>query len=211
MCGAAGALPTTDLSARASVTRRVPVVATAVVLAAVATMIALGFWQLGRKAEKEALLARYEQAKAMSAEVPWPRSPEAWPATLYRHARIDCAGVEGIEAVAGRSAVGRPGWAQIARCRLGDGGMAAVALGWSPRPQAPRWDGGEVGGFIGPAGRGGIRLIAAPAQAGLEQLAPPDPASLPNNHLSYAVQWFAFAATALVIYALALRRRWRGE
>ncbi len=32
---------------------------------------------------------------------------------------------------------------------------------------------------------------------------------MPNNHLSYAVQWFSFAATALIIYALALRRRRR--
>ena len=32
-------------------------------------------------------------------------------------------------------------------------------------------------------------------------------ADVPNNHLSYAVQWFAFAAIALVIYGLALRRR----
>ncbi|HNJ47416.1 MAG TPA: SURF1 family protein, partial [Novosphingobium sp.] len=30
---------------------------------------------------------------------------------------------------------------------------------------------------------------------------------IPNNHLSYAVQWFLFAATALVIYGLALRKR----
>ena len=31
-----------------------------------------------------------------------------------------------------------------------------------------------------------------------------------NNHMAYAVQWFLFAATALVIYAVALRRRMRG-
>jgi surfeit locus 1 family protein len=54
-------------------------------------------------------------------------------------------------------------------------------------------------------------LIAAPAQAGLEPLAAPDPANVPNNHLSYAVQWFFFAATALLIYALALRKRWRSD
>lgn len=187
--------------------RRVPIVTTALVLVAVATMIALGFWQLSRKAEKEALLARYASAVGMSAEVPWPRSPEDYPAALYRHARIDCAQVDGIDAVAGRSAAGRAGWAQIARCRLAEGGIAAVAIGWSARPDTVRWPGGMVGGFIGPAGKTGIRLIATPAQAGLEQLAPPDPANLPNNHLSYAVQWFAFAATALVIYALALRGR----
>jgi surfeit locus 1 family protein len=84
--------------------------------------------------------------------------------------------------------------------------MAAVAIGWSSRPQSPAWSGGEVSGFIGSAGKG-IRLVASPAQAGLEELAAPDPAAIPNNHLSYAVQWFAFAASALVIYALALRKR----
>ena len=37
--------------------------------------------------------------------------------------------------------------------------------------------------------------------------APPDPADIPNNHRSYAFQWFAFALSALVIYALALKGR----
>lgn len=62
-----------------------------------------------------------------------------------------------------------------------------------------------VDGVIAP----GPRLVADPAAAGLVPLAKPDPRDLPNNHLSYAVQWFLFALTALVIYALALRRRWR--
>lgn len=188
--------------------RRIPILATAIVLLAVGTMIALGFWQLGRKAEKEALLARYERARAMSSDVPWPMTPEDYPGVLYRHSRIDCARVEGIDAVAGRSADGRAGWAHVARCRLPDGRSAAVAIGWSGRPVPPAWAGGEVGGFIGSAANG-IRLVAAPAHAGLEQLAPPDPQNIPNNHLSYAVQWFAFAATALIIYVLALRRRWK--
>ena len=189
-------------------TRRVPVFATIVVLAAVAVMVALGIWQLQRKAEKEALLARYAQAQAMSAEVRWPSRAEDYPGALYRHARIDCAQVDNVAAVAGRSLAGRAGWAHVARCRLADGGEAAIALGWSARPDTPQWSGGTVGGFIGPAGQG-VRLVAAPAQAGLEQLAAPDPQDIPNNHLAYAVQWFAFAATALVIYALALRKRWR--
>ena len=50
---------------------------------------------------------------------------------------------------------------------------------------------------------------ADPALGGLEANALPDPSDLPNNHLSYAVQWFAFALTALVIYAMVLRRRGR--
>lgn len=191
-------------------TRRLPVLPTLLVAAAVAAMIALGIWQLQRKGEKEALIARYAQAQTMSAAVPWPRTPAEWPGALYRHSRIDCRAVTAIASVAGRSADGRKGWAQMAQCRLPGGAGAEVALGWSAQPAPPQWRGGEVGGLIGPAGKAGVRLVAAPAQAGLAQLAPPDPADVPNNHLSYAVQWFLFAATALVIYALALRQKWRG-
>tara|TARA_B100000749_G_scaffold250516_1_gene215647 strand:+ start:41 stop:217 length:177 start_codon:yes stop_codon:yes gene_type:complete len=50
-------------------------------------------------------------------------------------------------------------------------------------------------------------LIARSAPPGLKPLAPPSVADLPNNHLAYAVQWFLFAAVAVVIYILALRRR----
>ena len=53
----------------------------------------------------------------------------------------------------------------------------------------------------------GPRLVADPPLAGLQANARPDPSDIPNNHLSYAVQWFLFAATALVIYAIALRKR----
>jgi cytochrome oxidase assembly protein ShyY1 len=55
----------------------------------------------------------------------------------------------------------------------------------------------------------GPRLVADPPLAGLEANERPDPSEIPNNHLSYAVQWFLFALTALVIYAVALRRRLR--
>ncbi len=45
--------------------KRVPIIATIVVLAAVATMVGLGIWQIGRAHEKEALLARYEAAAGL--------------------------------------------------------------------------------------------------------------------------------------------------
>jgi surfeit locus 1 family protein len=190
------------------VTRKVPLIPTLVVLAAVATMIALGVWQLQRAEWKGALLERFARAQAMSSEVPWPASPAEYEGALYRHARVDCAHVTGMDAVAGRSVTGQAGWAHVAHCRLADGGAAAVALGWSREPRSPAWSGGQVGGFVGPAGKS-VRLVAAPAQAGLEQLAAPDPNDLPNNHLAYAFQWFFFALTALVIYWLALRKKWR--
>lgn len=188
--------------------RRIPIVATIVVLAAVATMVMLGFWQLDRKEQKEAALARFAQAQAMSADVPWPAAGSDLALVFYRHARVNCSAVLSTRSVSGRSIRDEAGWAHIARCRLATGGEADVALGWSRDPASPAWAGGEVGGVIGPAGKG-VKLVAAPAQAGLEQLAAPDPNDIPNNHLAYAWQWFLFAATALIIYAIALRARWR--
>lgn len=190
-------------------TRRVPIVPTLVVALAVATMIALGLWQLDRKGEKEAQLARYQRSLTMSSEAPWPQTAAERESALYRHSQLTCARVQGIDARAGHSQAGASGWAHVAHCLLEDGSQADVALGWSSDPSAVSWQGGSVAGFVGPAGKDGIRLVAAPPQAGLAQLAAPDPRDVPNNHLSYAVQWFLFAATALAIYALALRKRWR--
>ena len=191
-------------------TRRLPILPTTLVLFAVGLMIALGVWQLQRKAEKEALLLRYDRARSTSATVTWPRVAADYPAVLYRHAVLDCVEVESVEAMAGRSQDGRAGWAHVAQCRLAGGGSGLIAIGWSSTPQSPLWTGGRVEGMIGPAGRT-IRLVASEPQAGLTPLAAPDPANVPNNHLSYAVQWFLFALTALVIYALALRRRGRAS
>ena len=187
-------------------TRRLPLLPTLLVAAAVATMLALGVWQLQRKEWKEGQLAHYRQAQAMSSDVPWPRDPSEYEDALYRHSALSCDRVTHMSAIAGRSAEGEVGWAHVAHCELDGGGKAEVALGWSRESGAAAWSGGEVLGFVAPAGKG-VRMVAAPAQAGLQQLAAPDPNELPNNHLSYAVQWFFFAATALVIYVLALRAR----
>ena len=58
---------------------------------------------------------------------------------------------------------------------------------------------------------GEARLIVGPPLNGLQANAAPDPAEIPNNHLSYAVQWFLFALTAAIIYVLALRKKWRAR
>jgi surfeit locus 1 family protein len=187
------------------VKRRVPIVATIVVLAAVATMVGLGVWQLQRAQWKEGLLAQYRQAQAMSSNVPWPRDVAEREAALFRWSQFDCQRVLAVRSGAGTSADGQAGWAHTARCEI-DGGEAEVALGWSKNPTQPlRWSGGEVSGIIGPRGV----LQASMPPAGLQRLAPPDPNDLPNNHLMYAGQWFFFALTALVIYVLAVRKRWR--
>ncbi len=182
---------------------RLPIIATIIVLGAVATMIALGIWQLGRADQKEALLERYDQAIAMESEVDFPVSGEGED-SLFRRSALDCAKVLHIEGRAGTSASGTKGWAHYASCQIaGTDAAADVVIGWSREPKSPVWDGGEVQGMIAP----GPRLVAIPAQAGLKQVALPDPADVPNNHLAYAGQWFFFALTALLIYGLAIRKR----
>jgi surfeit locus 1 family protein len=183
--------------------RRLPVIPTLIVLAAVAVMIRLGFWQLDRLHQKEALLTRYAAAGAMSADVPFPQDGAAAERALYRHARLDCRKVASLTAIAGQNARAEAGFAHIATCELAGGGTARVALGWSRSLASPVWSGGTVQGVIAP----GPRLVADPPLAGLEPNARPDPHDIPNNHLSYAVQWFLFAAVALVIYVLAVRKR----
>jgi surfeit locus 1 family protein len=183
--------------------RRIPIIPTLVVLAAVAVMIALGVWQLGRMKEKEALLARYAAAQAMSSEAQWPRDSAAFEEVLFRHARIDCHNTGPDRPMAGRNVDGQSGWAHVFACDLGDGRKADVVMGWSKEPSSLKWAGGQVGGIISPGGR----LIADQPLPGLQASARPDPRDVPNNHWSYAAQWFLFALTALVIYALALRKR----
>jgi len=187
------------------VTRRIPVLATLIVVAAAAAMVALGVWQLRRAEWKAELLARYQAAQSLSAAVPWPRSDRELERALFRWSGFTCERVLAMRVTAATSAAGNKGVAQVARCAIAGGGEAEVALGWSTPVETVQWRGGEVSGIIAP---GGV-LHAAQVLPGLERLAPPDPSDLPNNHLMYAGQWFFFALTALVIYVLALRKRWR--
>ena len=103
-------------------TRRVPIVSTIVVAAAVIAMIGLGVWQLRRAEWKADLLARYGQAQTMSSEVPWPRNEVELEQSLFRWSGFTCDRVLGMRSGAGTSAAGEKGWAHVARCALdGDG------------------------------------------------------------------------------------------
>jgi len=183
--------------------RRLPFIPTLIVLIAVGVMIWLGVWQLDRMEEKEALLEKYAAAATDAGIVDWPADQAEAEDLLYRRARLSCLAVSGSSAIGGKNADGQTGLAQVATCRLSKGEQVLVALGWSREPAGTGWQGGEVVGIIAP----GPRLVADPPLAGLEANARPDPSGIPNNHFAYAIQWFLFAAVALVIYALAVRKR----
>jgi cytochrome oxidase assembly protein ShyY1 len=189
--------------------RRLPIIATMVVIAAVALMIGLGIWQLQRAKWKEGLLARYAQAETLP-PVTWPTVPlRGDQLPLFRHATGVCLRIVSHRAVAGENRAGEPGFSQVVDCSTGaEGPGMSVEVGWSKNPNAKvNWNGGPVSGVISPDRRTRMRLVAASAPAGLEPSAPPSLASIPNNHRSYALQWFAFAAIALIIYVLAVRKR----
>jgi len=187
--------------------KRVPIIPTIIVAAAVAVMITLGIWQLRRVEEKKALMVRYEAAANLPA-VAWPAAPPGDDSLLYRRAEGLCLQPTGWRAVAGRNAADEVGWSHVAACRTGaEGPGMQVDMGWSKQSDAPRWSGGKVSGVIAPDSRHRIRLISTLPAPGLQASARPSPSSTPNNHLVYAIQWFFFAAAAAVIYVLALRGR----
>lgn len=194
-------------------TGRLPIVATIVVGAAVAIMIGLGMWQLSRAREKEALLTRYSAAANLS-PVAWPVvSPAEDKLPLFRRSSVECLEPVAARVTAGRNLRGESGYSHLVDCRTGaEGPGARVDIGWSRDPKAGSgWTGGSISGTIAPDQERRMRLISATGLAGLEASAPPSPTDIPNNHRSYAVQWFLFAGAALVIYVLALRARLSGK
>src|SRR6476661_7185176 len=173
-------------------------------------MIGLGIWQLQRARWKEGLLTRYAEAEKLP-PIAFPTAPiRDTQLPLFRHATGVCLAVAGKRAVAGENRAGEPGYVQIVDCVTGaEGPGMSVELGWSNDPNAKfSWPGGPVSGVIAPDRRNRMRLVAATAPPRLEPSAAPSLSSIPNNHRSYALQWFAFAAIALIIYGLALRKRW---
>ncbi|HYZ47304.1 MAG TPA: SURF1 family protein [Sphingomonas sp.] len=187
--------------------KRLPLLPTLFVIAAVAAMIGLGVWQLERLQWKRDLLARYAAAQGL-APIPFPAGPDPKNPPLFRRSSALCLGVAGWRAESGRNLKDEPGWVHIAACRTGAEGPGFQAvMGWSAKPDRPDWKGGPVAGVIGSDREHVIRLIAADPAPGLQPAKPPSLDDVPNNHLFYAIQWFFFAGAALVIYILALRKR----
>ncbi len=203
--------------------KRVPLLATIIVLAAVSLMIKLGLWQLDRADEKAALLSRLAVAGEQP-EIAFPAVPSN-DSLLFRKAGGFCLTPVSETVESGRNMAGKSGWRHIVRCRTGaEGPGIVVDIGWSADFKTRSgWKGGPVTGIIAPqpdhrslialaTGRAawpGLMLVASTPAPGLQPSAAPDLKEIPNNHWSYAMQWFAFAGIALGIYALALWRRMR--
>lgn len=206
--------------------RRIPVLPTLVVGIAVAAMIALGLWQLRRAEWKEHLLATYRASRGASDlyGIPAGMSPDD---LAFRHAHILCRVASAPTLLGGSDANGRPGFRNIVGCGLIDGRTIMADLGWSSVGDRPAMPGIgqriEGRGLLIPdevlARRvlgdrpGGLPLLMVldGGAPGLQASIPPSIETIPNNHRSYAVQWFLFAGVALVIYAIALSKRSRGR
>lgn len=200
--------------------RRLPVLPTLVVAAAVGIMVYLGIWQLQRARWKAELIAELSAAPALP-----PVNLDAMPLSEagrypFRRATATCA-ISGAapEVRAGRNRAGASGFRYMVPCRPGaDGAPPAllVDIGWSRDPAALDSVDAEAR-FAGLLSSGqediGMVLIADAALPPLAPSAPPNPEEIPDNHLLYAGQWFLFAGIALIIYAISLwgRRRRRGR
>jgi surfeit locus 1 family protein len=196
---------------------RLPLLATALVLVAVALMMGLGFWQLARGEEKDGLLARYQANLAAPPIIV--RDRVNLERDLFRRASVTCRGPRQTRTVG----AGRFGFRLIADCvRLDGGETLVVQLGTTRALDRPAWAGGEVTGYLAqaPDSRSLLgqlidhrptppMIVSDPPLMGLGANPGPSLSEVPNNHRSYAFQWFAFALTALVIYALALKARRR--
>lgn len=197
--------------------RRLPVIPTIAVAAAIAVMIGLGVWQLRRAEWKQGLLAQYAAAEKLP-PMAWPTvPPKAARLPLFRYATGVCLRPVGRRAVAGENEAGETGYVHIVDCVTGaEGPGMSVQLGWSKNPNAAvNWSGGPVSGIIVSDRRTMIRLVAATPAPGLQPSKRPEVSSAspitPAGHRGYAAIWFSLAAIALVIYGLAVRKRLKEE
>lgn len=193
-------------------TRKLPIVPTLLVAIVVAGCIAAGVWNLQRVAYHQAELQAYQAASRLP-PIAFPTVPlkdEDLP--LYRQATGNCLRVAGHRTSVGENEAGEPGFAIILDCVTGgEGPGMSVQVGWSKNPNATtNWRGGLVSGEIVRDKLSRIRLVAATPAPGLSANGPVKAAVTvsPQQNRGYALQFFSFAAIALVIYVLALRKRW---
>ncbi len=189
--------------------RGLPLLPTLLVLLAVPVLIGFGVWQLQRMHWKDALLADLARNAGLPvASLEGNFDPETM---LFRRVWADLRCEGAPQERAGRNLAGQSGYSVVFVCNTAHH-MLSVNAGWAPRPGLAKTIAPPSGRYMGvlapsaPSGPSllGFYLSAAPPP--LLPSAPPSVDTISNNHLSYAVQWFSFAAILAVIYALWLRR-----
>lgn len=192
--------------------------------------VRLGLWQLERleqRRERNAAIEAGFRAPPIPAE-----SAATAPRTTQRFRRVVASGRwnYGRESViAGRTRSGSPGVHIVTPMTLADGRTEIlVNRGWVYSPDArsvdlARWhegDRGEVLGYVdepppslrAPNDQPYVVALAdtnATADASRPVRLPPPPFDNEGPHLIYAVQWFSFAAIALIGTPLVVRRQRR--
>ncbi len=204
----------------------IPLVA-AVVIAAVC--VRLGLWQLDRLAQ------RRERNATIAAAFREPPAPleQLRGDSLRRFRRVIVRGQWDYAretTIAGRTRSGSPGVHIVTPMRLADGTVIFVNRGWVYSPDARTvdltgWHEGEAGEVVGyidlvpPSVRATVAtpyVVALADSVAAPSVEPSRPARLPapafrddGPHLNYAVQWFSFAAIALIGTPLVVRRQRR--
>ena len=178
-------------------------------------MIGLGIWQLQRANLHEQQLASYKAASRLP-PISFPTMPvRNTQRFMYRYATGNCLHIVDRRTSVGENRTGEPGFVIIFDCATGaEGPGMSVEIGWSKNPNArTKWNGGLVSGVIVPDEKTRLRLVADGTVPGLEPSALPAPTVKvsPTRNRGYAATWFSFAAIALAIYALALRKRRKEE
>lgn len=206
---------------------RLPLGATLLTLVMVPVLVWLGIWQLHRREWKHNIQA--ELTRAASLPLVTPRefldSMAGSKSLQFRRAQIDCrpGRVAPYDIKGGTSATGDGGYRVLISCRDPEkhytrGPDIVVVAGWTTRPDAVKTldlDTSFTGTVIEhpydkEPGRPLFLLIPTTAVPPLLPSRIPTSDELSDNHLSYALQWFAFATTLMVIYAIYVRR-WRRE
>ena len=205
--------------------KRLPIFPTLLTLVMLATLISLGVWQLHRREWKRDLIARLEAAQTQPLLTPgdFLKAMTGEASVQYRRAELPCSPgtVLPYDLKGGSSLAGASGYLVLVSCRPNHKPPDIVVVaGWTNRPDASR-----VPVAVDTVFRGTIierpygdtkalpqfMLIPDTAVPPLERSRMPTPADLPDNHLSYAGQWFGLAIVLAAIYGLWLRRRLGGE
>ncbi len=203
---------------------RFPVAATLLTLVMLPVLLGLSYWQFAiRRPWKADLIAKLEAARTL----PPVTAHDYYRAMIgaadlqYRRAETDCrpGRVRPYDVKGGTSAGDDGGFLILVDCndpaRHAKPDLVVVA-GWTIRPDAvttldldTHFTGTLIEHPYGKEpGRPQFMLIPTTAVPPLVPSRIPTPDDLPDNHLSYALQWLAFAVTLAAVYGVYLRQ-WR--